>query len=81
MGDDVLHSPLPFFSIPDLIGSNPPNVTDDTPVDLVFVDSIQSQLLGIPNSLGSNFTNDDVKLYSPILGNQVLGVFAQQAWN
>ena len=74
---------LPFFSTPDFIGSVPPNVTDDTPIDLVFVDFIESQLLGILNSVsdGQAFTRDDVLPYSPILANQVLGVFAQATWN
>ncbi|KAL5498002.1 hypothetical protein ACEPAH_2933 [Sanghuangporus vaninii] len=82
-GDDVPHTALPFFSIPDFIGSVPPNVTDDTPIDLVFVDFIETQLLGILNSVsdGQTFTTDNVMQYSPVLANQVLGVFAQAAWN
>ncbi|EJD02842.1 uncharacterized protein FOMMEDRAFT_156199 [Fomitiporia mediterranea MF3/22] len=44
---EVQDTPLPFFSIPDFIGSVSPNVTDDTPIDLVFVDFIESQLIGI----------------------------------
>ena len=36
------HTPIPFFSTPDLIASPNPNVTDDTPIDLVFVDFIES---------------------------------------
>ncbi|KAH8112346.1 Metallo-dependent phosphatase-like protein [Phellopilus nigrolimitatus] len=83
IGDDVPHSPLPFFSTPDFIGSNPPNVTDDTPIDLVFVDFIETQLLGILNTVSnsSSFTSADVQSYSPFLANQVLGLFAQEAWN
>ncbi|EJD02042.1 uncharacterized protein FOMMEDRAFT_20830 [Fomitiporia mediterranea MF3/22] len=83
VGDDVPHTPLPFFSIPDFIGSVPPNVTDDTPIDLVFVDFIESQLIGILNmvSNATTFTSAEVQPYSPILANQVLGVFAQAAWN
>ncbi|TDL19499.1 hypothetical protein BD410DRAFT_792116 [Rickenella mellea] len=83
VGDDTIHTPLPFFSTPDFIGSVPPNVPTTTPIDLVFVDFIETQLLGILNSLQKtqNFTTADVKSYSPILANQVLGVFAQQAWN
>ncbi|KAL5520658.1 hypothetical protein ACEPAF_2659 [Sanghuangporus sanghuang] len=82
-GDDVPHTALPFFSIPDFIGSVAPNITDDTPIDLVFVDFIETQLLGILNSVsdGQMFTTNDVMPYSPILANQVLRVFAQAAWN
>ncbi|KAF8963639.1 Metallo-dependent phosphatase-like protein [Flammula alnicola] len=84
VGDDVLHAPLPFFSTPDFIGSIPPTVpATDTPIDLVFVDFISSQLLQILNSVQSTkvFTNADVQSYSPILANEALGLFAQSAWN
>jgi hypothetical protein len=74
---------LPYYSIPDFIGSNSPNVTDDTPIDLVFVDFIETQLLGILNGLQSekNYTTTDVSMYSPTLSNVVLGLYAQAAWN
>jgi hypothetical protein len=78
-----LHAPLPYFNTPDFIGSTPPNVSNDTQIDLVFVDFIEEQLLGIVNSLQTkvNYTTADVQPYSPILANEVLGVFAQASWN
>jgi len=83
VGDDVLHTPLPFYEVPDFIGSNPPNVSDDSPIDLVFIDFIESQLLELLNSLqsGKVYTTADVQKYSPFLANQVLGVYAEMAWN
>ncbi|KAL4249233.1 Calcineurin-like phosphoesterase domain-containing protein [Abortiporus biennis] len=83
IGDDSIHAPLPFFPSPDFIGSNPPNVTDDTPIDLVFVDFIEDQLIEILNSVQSDkvFSSVDVQSYTDVLGNQVLGLFAQHAWN
>jgi len=83
VGDDILHAPLPFFDSPDFIGSNSPAVSDDTPVDLVFVDFIESQLLGILNSVQSQttYTTSDVQSYSPFLASQLLGLYAQVAWN
>jgi len=83
MGDDTLHAPLPFYSSPAFIASDPPQVSDETEIDLVFVDFIEQQLLGILNTLQSskNYTAEDVQPYSPYLMNQVLGVYAQQAWN
>ena len=82
-GDDVPHTPLPFFSLPDFIGSLPPNVSDDAPIDLVFVDFISSQLLKILNSIqtSKNYTQADIQSYTPILGNEALGLYAQAAWN
>jgi len=82
-GDDTMHISIPFYDIPDFIGSNAPNVTDDTPIDLVFVDFIEEQLLGILNGLQSEkkYTDSDVKPYSDIVSNQILGLYAQQKWS
>jgi hypothetical protein len=83
MGDDTLHVPLAFNSLPDFIGSKPPNVADDALIDLVFVDFIQTQLLSILNGLqtAKTYTPADVQPYSPLLANQVLGIYAQEKWN
>ena len=53
------------------------------PIDLVFVDFIESQLLEILNSLQKDrvYTESDVATYSPILANAALGLYAQQAWS
>lgn len=83
MGDDTAHTPLTFNSVPDFIASRTPNVGDDAVIDLVFVDFIAGQLLGILNSVQTEktFTTADVQSYSPILANQALGLYAQSAWN
>lgn len=83
MGDDTPHIPLAFYDTPDFIGSDAPDVPDDTPIDLVFVDFIESQLLGILNGLQTEkvYTEDDVSLYTPVLASEVLGIYAQAAWN
>ena len=58
-------------------------MSDDTPIDLVFVDFIQAQLLQILNSVqtSKSYTAGDVKTYSPIVANAALGLYAQKAWN
>ncbi|TFK50866.1 hypothetical protein OE88DRAFT_1659986 [Heliocybe sulcata] len=84
VGDDTYHTPLPYYSSPDFIGSIPPsNVSDLDPVDLVFVDFIETQLLGILNTVqkAKNYTTADVLSYTPILSNAVLGLYAERAWN
>ncbi|TFK66050.1 hypothetical protein BDN72DRAFT_163954 [Pluteus cervinus] len=83
VGDDTPHMPLPFYSSPDFIGSQPPNLPDDAPVDLVFVDFIQSQLIPVLNTLQKDkvYANSDVASYSPILANAALGLYAQSAWS
>ncbi|KAI6029157.1 5'-nucleotidase [Pisolithus microcarpus] len=82
-GDDTLHTAVPYYSSPDYIGSAIPNVTGDTPVDLVFIDFIVSDVIEVLNTLQSakNYTDSDASLYSPVLANQVLGLYAQVEWN
>ncbi|RDB25284.1 Uncharacterized protein PB2B2.06c [Hypsizygus marmoreus] len=83
VGDDTPHAPLPFYPIPDFIASSPPNVSADTLIDLVFVASIEPQVLAILNEAQKDkvYTTTDVATYSPILANQVLGIYAEAAWN
>ncbi|PIL26310.1 hypothetical protein GSI_12066 [Ganoderma sinense ZZ0214-1] len=84
VGDDTLHSPLSFYNVPDFIGTDAPaGVADDAPIDLVFVDFIEAQLLQLLNSLQSTktFTTADVQVYSSVLGTAVLGLYAQKYWN
>ncbi|KAF8655620.1 hypothetical protein AX16_002975 [Volvariella volvacea WC 439] len=83
IGDDTLHAPLPFNPVPNFIGSKVPELPDETPVDLVFVDFIASQLVPMLNALQTErqYTMSDVSAYSPILANAALGVYAEAAWN
>ena len=74
----------PFFSSPDFIGTDAPSgLADDTPIDLVFVDFIEDQLLEILNGLQSakTYTTADVLPYTDTLASAVLGVYAQEFWN
>jgi hypothetical protein len=94
VGDDIPHTPIPFFSVPDFVGSNPPTVdasgapiTNSSTIDLVFVDFIEGQLLGILNDLssqagtGKNYTTADVQKYGNYATDEILGVYAQGNWN
>ncbi|RDX43419.1 hypothetical protein OH76DRAFT_1487894 [Lentinus brumalis] len=84
VGDDVIHSPLPFFSFPDFIGTDAPSdLPADAPVDLVFVDFIESQLLEILNGLQSDkkYSSADVQSYTSVLASAVLGIYAEKYWN
>ena len=58
-------------------------MTNDTPIDLVFVNFIESDVLSILNSVQSttNYTSADVSLYTPTLADAVLGLYAQATWN
>lgn len=77
-----MHTPLPFFESPDFISSTPPAGSNDTAIDLVFVDFIGSQVVQVLNGLqtAKTYTSADVTSYTPILLNTVLGVFAEAKW-
>jgi hypothetical protein len=82
-GDDTPHVALPYYSSPPFAQSALPAVAEDAPIDLVFVDFIETQLLGILNQVQSavKYSTADVKTYSPVLANEVLGLYAEKAWN
>jgi hypothetical protein len=83
VGDDTPHTPLTFNSVPDFIASRSPQVADDAPIDLVFVDFIETQLIGILNKVQTAkvYTVADVAKYTDVLATEALGIYAQQAWN
>ncbi|KAJ3737648.1 Metallo-dependent phosphatase-like protein [Lentinula guzmanii] len=83
VGDDTLHAPLASYDIPDFIGSVAPSASNDTLIDFVFVDFIQEQLLEILNEVQNTttYTDSDVESYTDVLSNQLLGLYAQHAWN
>lgn len=60
-----------------------PNTTNSTTVDLVFIDFIKDEVLEALNEVQEvvEYTKADVQAYSPLMTNEVLGVFAQLAWN
>lgn len=49
----------------------------------MFLDFIQADVIQILNELQTEktYTDDAVASYSNLLTNEVLGVYAQQAWN
>ncbi|KAF8885967.1 Metallo-dependent phosphatase-like protein [Infundibulicybe gibba] len=69
IGDDIPHAPIPFNPVPDFIGSKTPDVSADTPIDLIFRAECE------------NVHAADVQSYSPVLSNQAWGLYAQVAWN
>ncbi|KAG1787055.1 Metallo-dependent phosphatase-like protein [Suillus plorans] len=81
--DDTLHTPLPHYPVPLYSGSNTPNVTADTPIDVVFLNSLGKEIIGVLNSLQKDktYTMDDVLSYSPTLTSDILGLYAQAMWN
>ncbi|KAJ7094369.1 Metallo-dependent phosphatase-like protein [Mycena epipterygia] len=85
VGDDVPHTPLPVYPIPDFIASRTPDVggDPDAAVDLIFVDFIRAQLIRTLNAVQTTrvYSLADTRVYSPVMTNEVLGMYAQAAWN
>ncbi|KAG8693495.1 hypothetical protein FRC08_009082 [Ceratobasidium sp. 394] len=84
VGDDILHSPIPYYNAPGYIASPlPSGLADDTLVDLVFLDFFEADVLSIVNALsGKTYSTSDVKQYGSgdLLTNTVYGIFAKAAW-
>ncbi|KAJ6560221.1 Metallo-dependent phosphatase-like protein [Mycena capillaripes] len=85
VGDDVPHAPLPVYPIPDFIASRAPDVGGDPDalIDLIFVDFIQGQVIRTLNEVQTAcvYSRADTSVYSPAWSNEVLGLYAQVAWN
>ncbi|RPD70195.1 hypothetical protein L226DRAFT_539048 [Lentinus tigrinus ALCF2SS1-7] len=84
VGDDIPHTPLPFFPTPDYTGSDAPTgLPDDTPIDLVFDNFTQDDLLTALNALQGErvYTAVDAQPYSDVLAKAILGIYAQKYWN
>ncbi|KAJ7194563.1 Metallo-dependent phosphatase-like protein [Mycena pura] len=83
-GDDVPHTPLPAYPIPEFIASRAPDVPATRPiVDLVFVDFIEAQVIRTLNAAQAAqvYSSADTRVYSAVRSNEVLKLYAQVAWN
>ncbi|KAG8679777.1 hypothetical protein FRC09_018736, partial [Ceratobasidium sp. 395] len=88
VGDDTLHTPIPYYNAPGYIATAlPPGTADDTLVDLVFLDFFETDVLSIVNTLstgtGKTYSASDVKQYGTgdLLTNTIYGIFAKAVWN
>ncbi|KAF7332694.1 hypothetical protein MKEN_00152600 [Mycena kentingensis (nom. inval.)] len=81
-GDDIPHTPLPVYPIPPFIASRTPSPAPAV-VDVVFDDFILPQVLKTLNKVQSArmYGAEDVREYAEVRSNEVLGVYAQVAWN
>jgi hypothetical protein len=82
VGDDTLHTPLPYFGSPAFIASTPPAGGNDVTIDLVFVEFIGSEVVQVLNGLQSDkkYSSADVATYSSVLLDTVLGEYASAKW-
>lgn len=84
VGDDTLHLPIPFYGSPAYVGSPlPTGLTPGDPMDVIFLDFFETQILKIVNSLQSvkTYIVSDVLPYGDAQTNTIFGIFAEAKWN
>jgi hypothetical protein len=87
-GDDTPHSKIPSYTQPNYIwgnGSFPADLStlsDNAPVDVVFLDYFASTVVKVLNGLGGAYTINDVGYYVPkeFTTNSYLPKYAAQEW-
>lgn len=64
-GDDTVHKPLKFYSVPNCIQSeiNFPQDGEPETVDVVFIDFVQPWIVPALKFAGGDYTHDDVEKY------------------
>ena len=85
-GDDTPHSPIPNYSVPNDLQANASFPTDGTApstVDLIFLDFIAPNVIQALQSIGGNYTTNQVSYYLPqsFTTNSYLPSYAQQYWS
>ncbi|KAF5375572.1 hypothetical protein D9615_009216 [Tricholomella constricta] len=82
-GDDTVHKALAQYNLPHYISSKPPNVSEQTPIDLVFINFIEPRVIASLNSIQKVkvYSSADAHQYSPVVLNQALGYYAIGHWN
>lgn len=88
VGDDTEHEPIPSYPVPVAIqskvtlnGTILDGVTDDTLIDFVVVAFNADQVAETLNSIVGEDRFSVRGAYSPVLSNELLGFYAQMAWN
>ncbi|KAG6901257.1 hypothetical protein C0995_014525 [Termitomyces sp. Mi166 len=82
IGDDTPHTPLAYYKLPKFVHSDYPKVAENAPIDLVFIEYIQARVLAFLNAVQTiKYSSSDIGVYSHVLANEALGIYAQAAWN
>ncbi|KAK0544959.1 hypothetical protein OC845_005335 [Tilletia horrida] len=85
-GDDTVHTAIPYVAQPDYVASpltgNTTAVDPTTPVDVVFVDFIEPNVITILNGLQTNVKYDTsmVQPYNSLTTQDLYPLFAQAKW-
>jgi len=85
VGDDTPHEPLLVYLIPDFVASRATDVggDHDALIDLIFINFIEVQVIRMLNDvqMACVCSRADTSVYSAVRSNEVLGLYAEVAWN
>ena len=80
-GDDAVHSPIKFYSVPNCIQSRAsfPAVDPET-VDLVFIDYVQPWIIPALKFSGGDYDSDNITVYLNSTLTEVIAGWVQEHW-
>ncbi|KAJ3559628.1 hypothetical protein NPX13_g9507 [Xylaria arbuscula] len=81
-GDDAVHSPIKFYSVPNCIQSKAtfPAAADPETVDLVFIDYVQPWIIPALKFSGGDYSSDDITVYLNSTLTEVIAGWVQGYW-
>ncbi|KAF7729993.1 hypothetical protein EC973_003406 [Apophysomyces ossiformis] len=81
-GDDTKHSPIPYYKTPWFFASSlPTNATDDTLLDLVFLEFSHNQMVSIMHDLtGKNWTVEAQYGNPEVTTSSMYEIYAKKYW-
>ncbi|KAI0803616.1 ser/Thr protein phosphatase family [Xylaria sp. FL0064] len=81
-GDDAVHSPIKFYSVPNCIQSHAgfPEAGDPVTVDLVFIDYVQPWIIPALQFSGGDYNTDNIKVYLNATLTDIIAGWVETHW-
>ncbi|KAI0509190.1 ser/Thr protein phosphatase family [Xylaria bambusicola] len=83
-GDDAVHSPIKFYSVPNCIqsqaGFSAPPAAEPEAVDLVFIDYVQPWIIPALEFSGGDYSSDNITMYMNSTLTEVIAGWVQEHW-
>ncbi|GAP90166.1 putative ser thr protein phosphatase family [Rosellinia necatrix] len=82
-GDDAIHSPIKFYSVPNCFQSKanfPKDGTDPETVDLVFIDYVQPWIIPALKFSGGDYSTDNITMYLNTTLTDVISGWVKKHW-
>ncbi|KAI0552390.1 ser/Thr protein phosphatase family [Xylaria curta] len=81
-GDDAVHSPIKFYSVPNCIQAQVafPEAGDPETVDLVFIDYVQPWIIPALKFSGGDYDTDDITVYTNATLTDVIAEWVGKYW-